>query len=649
MRNIIFHIVFLCFCAAAAAQEKTVLPDSAFIRVQEVDITTDYTGRGYKKIQPDSLQMKVFRGKSLADLLQNTGAVYVRQYAPGQLSTVSMRGSSASQVQVLWNGFNLNNLTLGQTDFSLVPVALFSSVSVDMGALGAMGGNGVVAGAIELDSRELLEKKQSLVRAGIQAGSFGRYAADAAFSGRGTNNTFSVKPYYMSSAGDFTYKTYDGGQKKMQHAASTTYGGIASYGHRFKQSDMNTEVWLNAADREIPPTLYESRSLAEQQDFNLRFSVNHRRRKNGLFYGNRIGYFYDRLNYENPVSDENSQFRVQNLLGETESFWKSGKHSHKINLFFSGAKAFNTGYAENAFLLRGSAGYFFNARYRQEKKMPLALSAAIKEEVNNGIFSIPVLQFGMSMNYQLKGRKNIHAFQVSYNTGTVYRFPTLNDMYWSPGGNPALLPEKGISGNITAGWNMVPVSTAGLNFLKVNFTHYQRYMYDWIMWLPNGAFWSPRNFQEVWSRGNETSVHLQTGHHLKFFMKTLLNYTVSTIQESGIPNDMSIDRQLIYTPMYNATATAGITWKGFSVSADMAYYGYRYTSSDNYEYLDPFYILGAKITWTGKIKNGTIDVFADGANLLNETYYWLAQRPALPRNINVGVAVKWVKQKHENK
>ena len=33
-------------------------------------------------------------------------------------------------------------------------------------------------------------------------------------------------------------------------------------------------------------------------------------------------------------------------------------------------------------------------------------------------------------------------FQNQFALGTYYRLPTLNELYWNPGGNPALDPER---------------------------------------------------------------------------------------------------------------------------------------------------------------------------------------------------------------
>jgi iron complex outermembrane receptor protein len=546
----------------------------------------------------------------------------------------------------MWNGFNLNNLTTGQTDFSLVPVTLFSGIQVNLGAMGATGGNGVVAGSVELFNKEKTGSEQTMAGANVQAGSFGKYSAGAAFSKSGKGNYFSVQPFYSVNQNLYPYKNSEGNTVTMQHAGTQMSGVLAAYHQRLRQSSLSTEAWIQQTHRELPATIDEVRSYAKQDDQSVRITVNQRSDLLGFFQANRLGYFYDRLDYQNTLTNESSGFRVNNLIGETESIWGRKNLEHKIKIFVSGALADNSNYEKGrAHLLRSSLGYFF--QNLTGKRFPLDISAALKEEINNSVFSIPIAQLGLSTYREIRDEKRKYRFTAKFNAGTVYRFPTLNDLYWYPGGNPNLKPEKGGSANGSLVFDLLSVNKNGI-YLRLDLTHYERYMYNWIMWLPKGANWSPQNLQEVWSRGNETNLSLLFGKKLKCFSRNVFNYNLSTIQKSNLPNDHSIGRQLIYTPMYNAVTEWGLLYKGFSLSANLAYYGYRYTSSDNYEYLDPFYLLGARLTYTKKLSAGLLDLFADAGNLLNEKYAWVAQRPALPRNFNIGLSYQWFSKSKQN-
>lgn len=107
------------------------------IRVQatRVDVEDSYQAVAVQRI--DSLQIQRISTTNLSGLLQALTPIYVRDAGPGGLSTFSSRGFSASQTQVIWNGFPLNHPMLGVTDLSLIPTIAIQSVAVSAGASNA--------------------------------------------------------------------------------------------------------------------------------------------------------------------------------------------------------------------------------------------------------------------------------------------------------------------------------------------------------------------------------------------------------------------------------------------------------------------------------------------------------------------------------
>lgn len=76
-----------------------------------------------------------------------------------------------------------------------------------------------------------------------------------------------------------------------------------------------------------------------------------------------------------------------------------------------------------------------------------------------------------------------------------FRFPTLNDLYFLPGGNPDLKKEHGISYD---GRRFVRRGRGGSYSLHGEATWFDSYIDDWIVWLPTfKGFWTPKNIKEV--------------------------------------------------------------------------------------------------------------------------------------------------------
>ncbi|NJL13466.1 MAG: TonB-dependent receptor plug domain-containing protein [Microscillaceae bacterium] len=60
--------------------------------------------------------------RTLGQLLQALSSLYVREYGPQQLSSLSFRGTGSSHTAVLWQGININSPTLGMSDLGTLPV-----------------------------------------------------------------------------------------------------------------------------------------------------------------------------------------------------------------------------------------------------------------------------------------------------------------------------------------------------------------------------------------------------------------------------------------------------------------------------------------------------------------------------------------------
>lgn len=74
------------------------------------------------------------------------------------------------------------------------------------------------------------------------------------------------------------------------------------------------------------------------------------------------------------------------------------------------------------------------------------------------------------------------------------RFPTLNDMFWIPGGNPSLRAELG--------WEV----RASLNRKSAGAELYHGRLADAIVWMPVGTVWTPRNVASITRWGGSAQL-----------------------------------------------------------------------------------------------------------------------------------------------
>ena len=90
---------------------------------------------------------------SLSDFLAKGTSLFVKETGNGMLSTISLRGTSASHTKVNWEDVPINSQTMGQVDLSQLPLIFFDEVNVHPGGEGAVYGNGAIGGAITLSEK----------------------------------------------------------------------------------------------------------------------------------------------------------------------------------------------------------------------------------------------------------------------------------------------------------------------------------------------------------------------------------------------------------------------------------------------------------------------------------------------------------------
>jgi vitamin B12 transporter len=89
--------------------------------------------------------------KGVAELVSTAPGVAVSDYGGlGQLTTVSIRGSTANGVLVLLDGLPLNTAFGGAVDLSTIPAGWIDRIEVVRGAEGALYGPGALGGVVNV-------------------------------------------------------------------------------------------------------------------------------------------------------------------------------------------------------------------------------------------------------------------------------------------------------------------------------------------------------------------------------------------------------------------------------------------------------------------------------------------------------------------
>lgn len=628
-----FCLVFTYWCKADSMHTDTIIPLATF----EVKSNRLFQfSAGNKMISIDSADLAKHLSYSLAELLRNETPLYIKSYGAGNLATSSFRGGSAAHTAVLWNGFNINNAATGQVDFSIIPLFAVNTVTVQHGGGGTLWGSGAVGGSIHLQNK-LSFYKGIEASACLTAGSFGKLSKQTSFILSRKRWASSVSIFNTTAKNNFSFINPYTNEKQIQANAEQQGIGVIT-DHSFKMKEnmwLNFSSWYQQNNRNIPVAINQMTHKAYQKDEVLRCSSEWKYFRNAFNYFIRTAYFNEQMLYVNDIATIQSGNKTNTVIAETETRWfflpnqclNIGSNHTFISLHSSG---FEDKHNQNktAFFISHGAKYF-------KEKLKTTISGR-KEFLQHQ--NIP-FTYAAGVSYLLFEEIE---WKAAYSK--VFRLPTFNDLYWQPGGDKNLLPENGYSGEI--GFLIDTKERFKSWHFKTEQTYFSRVMHNWIIWLPQGSFWVPQNIMEVWSRGVETRsslTYLAGKTNISLFLLT--NYVVSTNQKIKSENDASFDKQLIYVPMYSGSARLSASNRFFEISVANQYTGYRYISSDNSEYLLPFYNTHARFSYILPMQEISLSLFFSVENIFN-TSYMLVQSYAMPlRNYNTGIIIKYHKSK----
>lgn len=632
LMNVELYIRVACavfFAVSATVQSQ---PADSVHTLNEVVVAANRSGifnAGAQVRTIDSLAMAQYGQQTLADILTHTSSLYIKTYGNGSLATSSLRGGNANHTAVIWNGFNINSPTHGQVDLALLPVQSASGISIQHGSACALWGSGAVGGTINLTNTPLFDKGLSS-SVHLSAGSYNAFNELFSVTLSKAKTVSSVKLFSGAAENNFPFISGYNNEAKQQRQtnAHMQFVGAITENHLLINSKqrINLFVWYQENERHIPPTLLQQLSKAKQQDASLKVSSEWKHTAYNRSTFIRMAYLYDNQQYNDSLSSIYAVNTTGAFISEAERIYSLKQHSFNVGLNNTYVTAKASNFPEHTEQNRLAA--FASYKYA-DKKQRFNGTASIRQELLSSN-SCP-LTYSAGLSY-------VHSKYMTTRCtfSRVFRLPTLNDLYWQPGGNTELKPEQGYSTD--AGVSIKAMQTVSRELLFEP-SVYSRTMENWIIWLPGkGGWWSPQNMMHVWSRGIETRMeYKQKIGQVRGFLQVQTSYVLSTNTSSELLHDESINKQLIYVPMYSGSAKIGVTYKLFYLSYAQQYVGYTYTSTDNSEYISPFTLGNIYASFGSKRKDNQLTIYAQINNLWNATYQVVANRPMPLRHFLLGL------------
>ncbi|MBS1589531.1 MAG: TonB-dependent receptor [Bacteroidetes bacterium] len=568
---------------------------------------------GQKHVEIDSLTKSLFQFQSLSALLSQQTSVSIKSYGFNGLATLNMRGSSAAQTLVLWNGIPINNAALGLSDISNIPVGLMGNIQLQYGGSSALLGSGNVGGAILLSSdtpRFVHENKYTL---SVGVGSFSQGQGAAKFSINRKQFCWTGQVMGQLAKNDFLYHDVDDKLLRMSHAKLRGVATQQSLSVKLNQvQKIQLDAWYQQYYREIPAATFEAFSDKIRQDYAWRVLVTWNRNKPKSNVYIKSALLNDKMFYR----DDTINLQSNNLSHQsfTEAGLKKRFGTRHEWMIFSPIQILWMNSMNEIFQQQRFAWVVSYAYHNQSNR--LQASTTIRQEnVDRYSTWLP----GGGMSYLLaKG------LTFKLNVQRSFRAPTLNELYFQPGGNTLLKPEIGWSEDV--GISFKSHNTNRFRYGN-DFSFFNRVINDWIIWL-GGSIWTPHNIASVHSRGIEWDQSLTyTLERLMLHVSLHLAYTKATTLNSYLPNDQSLGKQIPYTPLFVGVANIGATWKRWYLNLNESYTGARYINMDETDRLLPFAITNFQLSYAAPLGKKRFSVFAQINNLFNQSYQIMNGRP----------------------
>ncbi len=620
LRPHIISLISLLTVSAAGYAASPVAPDTIIIDELIVTARRPMQEIGVQKTTFDSIALKENIALSMADVLTFNSSVFVKNYGRATLSTVAFRGTSPSHTNVSWNGMPVNSPMLGMTDFSTIPSFFVDKASLLHGTSSVNESGGGLGGAVSLATAPDFNK-------GLQVnyvqgiGSFKTFDEFMKVSYSNRKWSFSTRAVFSSSANDFSYINRD---KKLNiydedhniiaqyHPKEKNRLGAFKDFHILQEAYYNSgkgdrlmlNVWYTTSNRELPmlTTDYgEERGIDNRQRENtVRGVAGWRHARSTWNIDLRAGYIHTWMGYD--YRREMTQ-DVWNVMTRSRSIVNTFSGNALINFYpedrwlftasiaakhhnvkstdrqiaaGSGAQA-DIGYHKRRLEMSGA----FTARWQPLDG--LGLSAVVREETY-GDKATPVIPavFADWRALNTYAGKDLICLTLKASSSRNYRYPSLNDLYFMPGGNPDLRSERGWTYDCGLDFR---ITRSALFDAGLSATWFDSRIDDWILWLPTiKGFFSPRNVKSVHAYGIELKGDVETSPWTDWKLNLNASYSWTpsvNVGEKMSDADRSVGKQLPYIPLHSASASLRAAWRTWAILYKFCYYSERFTMTSN--------------------------------------------------------------------
>lgn len=594
----------LCFCCL-------IYSNFVFCQIleslEEVVITADAALREYSDTQNVVvLNDSIFRKSPalLTGILQYNTHLYLKENGLGMVSSPSFRGTTAAQTAVVWNGININALSVGQTDFNSINIRGFDYIAVKAGGGSTAYGSSAIGGTVHLNNDLSFKNPENQHKLYFGYGSFDTY--DAHVSSKWVSNNSVVQIGLSRNASKNDYPLYN---KDFDNTNGQFFNNNLSVAIAQKlNKNHQIRFYGNVFDGERHFSVISPQAIKTKfADFNLRNLLEWNADFGSFNSSLKLAYLFDNYRYFPYVGNDTYTFgNFDSKIFKYNLKYRSQSHL-QINLLLDYMQNQGEGSdIRRATRQTGAVGLMVKNRMFDKILYELMLKQEITDSYTSPLLYSAGVLFEITNSYSTKAH-------FSKN----FRIPTFNDMYWQGSGNPDLQPEVSLQGEWT--------HQLGFDWGGFSLTGYYNDIQNMLRWEPvTGSLWKPENIGNVVAYGLEYAANFSRRWGKSNFSLTgNYAYTVSKNKEN--------EHQLVYVPYHKGNASLVFSRKRYTFNYRYLYVGKVYTTSDNESGLSAYQLSEVGMEYIFK-NNYTIGFQV--LNLWNEKYSSVQNRPMPGRNIN---------------
>ncbi len=596
-----------------------------------------------------SAEIRASGAQTIAGAIKNVASLSITSYGANTPdATVSIRGSTSSQVLVLVNGVPMNDPLTGSVDLSTIPIANVERIEIVSAGASALYGTAAIGGVINIITKGSTKPSLS---ASIENGS---YIPSPYQSGSGTGEVTSGPDYsslvdsqraslsasgsigslglrasgsFVRARNGYLYLDPNGQTRELQNA--DLLGGDGSLGLTFPllSGTLSADAYVLYHASGVPgipgtpsepfpyltPEAHETQSVYRGV---LRYSTPHL--GSDLLSLDLTAYATQaEVTYVDPSSATNDDHKDSVVGAQVQ---QNASLSDLLTLVYGGSFAYEQAVdTEAGTPHRLTAGAFIEPMLSIGR---LSLYPAVRYDYYSD-YAPGSLSFILGAFYEVGPKLALKA-----NLSRSYRAPDFNDLYYqSPYfvGNPGLSPETAWNADLGVQLHAGPLSYALSGFA--------RYAQDQIVDLPeanNPFVYQALNYGLALFPGVDQEAKLALGKRLRLDVGYTFLYSFALFGGLTLKNDVRVPM----TPVH--TVTARLAYAGGPLSASLAarYESLQYLDTTATSSLPGFVVVDAIVRYAVN-RQCTIYLAAD--NLLDAQYQVVAGYPMPPTLIKAGV------------